>query len=606
MINFRVNQIAVSLSGAALMSMLAMSILTIDGQLNVTRAQRDAPTPRRLLPRTTVVPESPSEIISPTPASPKIQSGIEVNRLERLDPQEFGTIDALSGGLARDMWAGTSSSLAAKLLGQLPSAIASPSLREVLRRALLTSATLPVKRPDNPAVNFAALRISQLQLMGLLGSAAELLDAAPNRKADHVLHRLHAENLLMGNDIATACAETQRPETDLAERYWQYLLIFCHVVENNLAEAALGVSILAEGKEPIDPGFMLLIDGFVSGVVPKVDAIGRPTALLLAMLRYAKLPVPDAALARAPPPLLVMIAGSMETDLDLRLAAAEKAVREGAMTTDWLTRIYVGAQFSREELDNALSTAQAAQAPRGRALLYQAAYGQNVPTARAEVLRKALDFAAENGFYSLSTRIYQAMLESMVPSVELSWFAADAIRALSALGRLDLVRPWLNGLRYQSARDPAAKLALDSLWAMATLASVKDATVVAAGSFGDWCTAIEAVVQETANSRIKVGMALLEIAGQNFEGAQWEAALKVSKPVSVRLSDYAYRVALRRAAAAGRLAETILLSAIVVGGDRLGELDLSLLAEVVDALRRVGLDQEAHALVLEAAVEKGI
>ena len=130
--------------------------------------------------------------------------------------------------------------------------------------------------------------------------------------------------------------------------------------------------------------------------------------------------------------------------------------------------------------------------------------------------------------------------------------------------------------------------------------------VVAAGSFEDWRIAIAAVVQETANSRIKAGMALLEIAGHNFEGAQWEAALKVSKPVSVRLSDYAYRAALRRAAAAGRLAETILLSAIVVGGDGPGDLDLSVLAEVVDALRRVGLDQEAHALVLEAAVERGI
>ena len=606
MINFRVNQIAVSLSGAALMSMLAMGILTIDGHLNVTRAQRDAPTPRRLLPLKTIVPESPSEIISPTPVSPKTQSGIEVNKLEGPDPQEFGTIDALSGGLARDMWAGTSSSMAAKLLGQLPSAIASRSLREVLRRALLTSATMPLKRPGKPGVNFAALRILRLQLMGLLGSAAELLDAAPNRKTDHVLHRLHVENLLMGNNIAAACAETQRPETNLAERYWQHLLIFCHVVENNLAEAALGISILAEGTEPIDPEFILLIDGFVGGIPPKVDAIGRPTALLLAMLRYAKLPMPAAALARAPPPLLAMIAGSLETDLDLRLAAAEKAVREGAMTADWLTKIYAGAQFSREELDNALSTAQAARSPRGRALLYQAAYGQNVPTARAEVLQRALDFAVEDGVYALSTKIYQAMLESMVPSVELSWFAADAIRALSALGRLDLVRPWLNGLRYQSARDHAAKFALDSLWAMATLASAKDSAVVAAGSFEDWRIAIAAVVQETANSRIKAGMALLEIAGHNFEGAQWEAALKVSKPVSVRLSDYAYRAALRRAAAAGRLAETILLSAIVVGGDGPGDLDLSLLVEVVDALRRVGLDQEAHALVLEAAVERGI
>ncbi len=253
-----------------------------------------------------------------------------------------------------------------------------------------------------------------------------------------------------------------------------------------------------------------------------------------------------------------------------------------------------------------MSTAQAARSPRGRALLFQAASGQNVPTARAEVLQKALDFAAEDGVYLQSIRLYRVMLESMVPSVELSWFAADAVRALSALGRSDLARPWVNGLRYQSVRDPAAKHALDSLWAMATIAGAPDELPVAAGSFEDWRAAIAAVSPEPSNTRIKDGVALLEIAGHQIEAAQWAAALTGFQPITARLPDYAYRAALRRASSSGRLAETVLLSVIVGGGEGVRAMDVSVLAEIVEALRAAGLEAEARTLILEAAVGKGI
>ena len=608
MINSRVSQITAALSGAAMMSLTALGVLAIDGQLNVSRAQSEAPAPRRLLPRIPVVPERLPKKAEPAPVTPapEIRSGIEVNQLQGPDPQDFGTINALTGGLARNMWDGTSAALAAHLLGQIPAAIESRTLREMLRRMLLTAGTPPAAGPGEQAINLAALRVSQLQAMGLLRAAKALLDAAPKRNTDSVLQRLHAENSLMRHDIAGACAETKRPGTNLAARYWQQLLIFCHVAENNLAEASLGASLLAEGAEPADPVFILLVDGFVGGGTPKIDALDQPTSLLLAMLRYAKQPVPASALATTSPPLLAMIAASPESNLDLRLSAAEKAVRTGAMSTDRLTGIYLKAPFSGEDLDTALSTAQAARSPRGRALLYRVASGHNVPTARAEVLQRALDFAAEDDVYPLSTRLYQSMLEAMVPSVELSWFAADAVRALSALGRSDLARPWVNGLRYQSVRDPAAKFALDSLWPMTTLAGVPDETVIAVGSLEDWRAALAAVAPESSKARVKDGMALLDIAGHQFEPAQWTAALSGFETVSTRLPDYAYRAALRRAAAAGRLAETILLSSIVAGRDGLATLDVSLLAEVVDALRKVGLEKDAHALVLEAAVRRGI
>jgi hypothetical protein len=549
-----------------------------------------------------VAPESPGD----TTSAPEIRLGIEVNRLEKPDSQDFGTIDVSSGGFERTVWGDAKASFVAHLTGQLPPAIASPTVRDMLRRLFLTAALPPVQMNETAEINLAALRISQLQGMGLLGSAAALLDSAPNANSDPQLRRLRAENLLIRNDVSEACMETRRPGISLAERFWQYLLVFCHAAEGDLAEASLGAGLLSEGVEPVDPVFMQLIDGFVSGEMPKIDTLGTPTILLMAMFRHAKLGFPVESLKIASSPLLAMVALSPETDLDTRLAAAEKAVLYGAMTTERLTSLYGTASFASEELDTALSTAQTARSPRGRALLFLAAAGQNVPTARAEVLQKALDFAAEDGAYPLSIKLYRVMLESMESSVELSWFAADAARALSALGRDDLARPWMNGLRYESVRNPAAKHMLDSMWVLATLAKSPDETGRPFGTLGDWRKAILTIDPNPANRRIKEGMALLDIYGHPVAAEHWIAALTAFDSQSSNLPDYAYRVALNRAAAAGRVGETILLTSIIVGREGPGVIGLMVLKNIVGALRSVGLEKEAYALIVEAAVAKGI
>lgn len=616
MTSSRVSQFSAALAGVVLAWVFVSDAQAVDGRPGDSLAQSEAPTPRRLLPRTPVAPESPTDTTSaPAENQPASETrlGIEVNRLDGPDPQDFGTIDASSGGFERTVWGDAKVSFVAHLTGQLPRAIASPTIRDLLRRLFLSAAQPPVQDAQPPVqdaetaqINLAALRVSQLQGMGLLGSAAALLDAVPSANTDPQLRRLRVENLLMRNDVSEACLETRRPEISLAERFWQYLLVFCHAAEGNFAEASLGAGLLSEGAEPVDPVFMQLIDGFVGGETPKIDTLGTPTILLMAMFRHAKLPFPVESLESAPPPLLATVALSPETDLDTRLAAAEKAVLYGAMTTERLTSIYAAAPFSGEDLDTALSTAEAARSPRGRALLFQAAAGQNVPTARAEVLQKALDFAAEDGAYQLSIKLYRVMLESMEASVELSWFAADAARALSALGREDLARPWMNGLRYESVRSPAAKQMLDSMWVLATLARSPDESGRAFGTLADWRKAVLTIDPDPANRRIKEGMALLDIYGYPVDPEQWIAALSAFDSQPTNLPDYAYRVALDRAAAAGRVGETILLASIIFGREGPAAIGPIVLKDIVAALRSVGLEKEAHALIVEAAVGKGI
>ncbi len=611
----RVNGLAAAAAGVALTSMLAFGSLAADGLRSAAGfrvgplAQIDAPAPRRLLPRKRVEPES-SESMAPEPeekqSAREVRPGIEVNRLQGPDPQDFGTIDQLSGGFARNLWDGSTESLVAHLMGQLPDAITSPTIRDVLRRLLLTGAAPPVRDNAQEDVNLAALRVSRLQAMGLLGSASTLLEVAPNRGSDDSLLRLHAENLLTRDDVAGACADTGLSGINLADRYWQQLLIFCQIVDGNFDEASLGAGLLAESNDPVDPLFTSLVDGFFGGTMPTVERLDSPSPLLLAMLRYAKLPFPANSLEQATPPLLAMVAASPQSDLDLRLAAAEQAVRFGAMTKDRLTSIYSSAPFSGEDLGNALSTAEATRSPRGRALLYRAAASHDVPTARAEVLLKALAFAKDDGVYAFSIKLYRQMIETMTPSAELSWFAADAAHALYALGRGELAKPWLVGLRFETVRDPAAKLALESLWALATLTSAADPIGEAPGSIDTWRSAVATLEPQLAELRIKDATALLAIQGHQIDTDRWRTLLGTFEMRPARLPDFAYRSALAAAAQSGRFGEAVLLASIIVGRDGPADLDFSVLNEVVGAFRSIGLDEEAQALIVEVAVGKRI
>lgn len=578
-------------------------------------AQSDASAPRRLLPRKPVEPETDPSLAEPealpepssaVPAEVRSRSGIEVDRLLGPDPDDIGTIDALSGGLERSMWQGTPAVVVAHLMRQLPDGAASLAMREVLRRLLLTSAIPPSRREGDDSVNLGALRVERLQMLGFLGSASALMELAPQRLGDDTLLRLHANNLLMRGDVGAACAESQREEVRLEDQYWQRLLIFCQVIEGKTEEASLGASLLAESGEAVDPVFVSLVDGLLGRDEPKIDQVSAPTPLLLAMMQHAELPMPADLLSTASPPLLAIIAGMPDADLDLRLAAAENALQFGAMTPEGLAKLYASAPFSGDDLENAFSIAESARSPRGRALLFQAATAQTVPTARAEVLQKALAQAREEGVYPLSLRLYRSMLEAITPSAELSWFAADAAHALYALDRADLASLWAAGLRFEIGRDATAKAAADGLWVVASLSQRQGGAQEAVGTLADWRAAVSARSPEMAPHFLQQAAALFAAQGVVVEGLRWRDILGDFKRQTVAIPDHSYRAALFEAASEMRVGETILLASIIVGLDRVGQLEMGVLHDVVTAMQKIGLADEARALVMEAAVEKGL
>jgi len=628
------------------------------GPLRLVPRERQAPAPEEKL-------NQQPGLLPGAPSPRRVIQDIEVNTLGGLDPDEAGTLYTDTGGLGAALWEGMPRDQIERLVQRLPVTIQSPTMRDILRRLLLTAAALPPATGDTGG-RLITMRAERLQAMGLLGSAAELVAVAPNRTTDPSLQRLSAENFLFRGDIGGACTDSRRQDQRPDTLFWQQLLIYCQAVQGDTRGAALGANLLAETDQLNDPLFFRLIDRLASGNAVTVDSIAKPTAMLLSLMRTTNFPVPANAIDQAMPPLLGMIAASPNTPIEIRLAAAERGALYGAITAERLAQAYASVSFSKEDLDNAMSIADVTRTPRSRALLYQAALVHTVPTARAAVLQKALKLGHEDGQYALMVRVYETLLIGLAPSSALSWFSVDAGRALYALDRADLAHLWLDALRQVAARDPVSGVSADTLWIIASLAEMTtdgnapgaetpqrpslsvagpvelpkqiggiaqrvesvavsvlpaqsavpparpERTDATPGIRTDmpgavaWRAALRETEPETAARRISDAYTLLTAAGVDVGDAEWRALLGDSGARMAVTPDPAYRAMLMRASSRGRRGETVLLAALIMGESGLAEMDMTVLAEIVSALRAVGLGPEARRIALEIAVQAGI
>ena len=163
---------------------------------------------------------------------------------------------------------------------------------------------------------------------------------------------------------------------------------------------------------------------------------------------------------------------------------AERAESAGALLTDSLRQLYTSIVFTKEELANPLSKAEAESGPLSRALLYRTALVQTVPLAKAEAVAKAISLARQGGRYLSAVRVFEPILKTIAPSNELLWFAPEAIRAFLILKDEDAARVWFSAVRASALFSKAAQGMLANLMPLARLIQIESGTGLEfAGSF---------------------------------------------------------------------------------------------------------------------------
>ncbi len=519
-------------------------------------------------------PPGPTMLVPPPPPPPPPDNSIQVLPLPPVDASWIGILSADKGGFPRALWNGTARSVVAADLPRLQPA-ASPELRDLTRRLLLTDAAAPPGDSEPGGASLIELRLDRLIALGFVEPGLALLAILPDGMTSEATDRDGIELRFAGNDIAGACNDVAAKMVRYQGIWWDRALIACQALAGDNAKAALGQGLLAEQKAPPDPGFNALIDR-LGGRKVEIRKLNDPNPMKLALLAAAKAKLPADALASADLASLYFWASNAKLPPEDRLAASERAELYGAVSPESLAALYdqIPAPAKPAQRTAVLKSKKPAAEARSRALLYQIAHGADDPAQRRDAISALLADAKERGAFPatallLAPAVAEFPLEGAPPG-----FAADAARVLLAAGSADKAAPWI-------AASQSKALALLARFAAGGKPSPGDATLLPD--------------------------ALAELAARDPAASPRQADLLNALNGALGAPVLSTATAPAGQPTAGQsLGETVLTALLAcVNGDKLTS-DPAALAQAVSGLRGAGLDADARLLAVEAALDAGI
>ncbi len=515
-----------------------------------------------------------------------------------------------------------------------------------------TDNTIPIN--DGPVVEQMAAadeallerRLAQLAAMGDWESVSSLIELVPQMAVTDRIRILEADLDLVEGRVDQVCANAGERLRVSSEPYWQKVFAFCQLRDGNIASAFLTLDLLRESGGD-DVAFFWVAELMAGNRPITPNGLDRLSPLQLAMLRTAKRPFPAQLVRDGDPTLLKVLATAdplyvVEADageevvadrlrraLDLRLDAAERAVGLGALDPDVLRALYraevdadanaaaesigpsgtngAGSDSSEQESILDLGSIPVAT-PMDRAKLFQLAEMQTIPTARVEVISRAIDFARNDRGRTgpdVSTMgfIFTPLLKEIEPTGDLVWFAGNAARALIASGEVSIGVEWLELTQLYARTSIEASDVAAAMWPTELQLRPSVSNRFTPLRLKRW-------EESRPSGRLAADKALVlstfMALHEPVETLDWMSLMDRRARASVDLPTPQVWNALTLASQAGRLGETVLLSLIALDEAGTAASSPIVLSHVISSLFLVGLEDEARRFAVEAAVIQGL
>ena len=135
--------------------------------------------------------------VSPPPSGSLSPIGINVEELRQLDPDSLGTLTIEEGGFGTLMWDGSPRRKIERLLPKLPTRSTSRTMRDLMRRLLLSKAKAPAGEPLVPGQkDLIGTRLALLSAMGDLSGVSSLIKEIPSSAHTNRLLRSEVDAFL--------------------------------------------------------------------------------------------------------------------------------------------------------------------------------------------------------------------------------------------------------------------------------------------------------------------------------------------------------------------------------------------------------------------------
>ena len=561
-----------------------------------TKAHAQSSGPLRLVPSTTpsdladpaapalqqaVPADGDSQEGQPQDTGPRRQdeapAGIRVNRLDAPGAAASGLIRAESAGLSSDMWQGTDSTSATALLKVMPTRYASPVVRKIVHRVLISTA-LP---PSAAGPEFGFARVDALIQLGALGDADALLATLPAPASLKDLSIVLRLDFLQGR-WEQGCA--QAPALLEGETWGEAnrIIAACHALRGAPDMANRAFRVLAEEGEadPLITDLAAALDERTAGLDWTIGTVGPIHA---ALAREASV-MPEASLLPAMSPDVLQSFLSFEgLSPEDKLSIAEVAYSAHVIDGARLAQYYTDADAS-DRLSDALETDPSLLSALDRAALFQA-----FSTSSTSILKLE---AAQSSFAALSAALgtipaallIEPYLSTVVPRTDLAWASADLLPIFAHAGELERFSAWFRLADANPEQVP--DIALSPYRSARSVAEPQRAPITPRG----------ALLAQALGRDLTADGAVMVLS----------AAIETAEAVGPAPSG-AHALALQNALVNGRTAEAVLLAALALGysgssaAPSAPATDPSLLS-TIRAFATVGLTEEASALALNAAI----
>jgi hypothetical protein len=541
--------------------------------------------PLRLIPASPPPsPPSPSVPAPKSAAAAATPAGIGESPLAPVDASWADALAKNEAPLPGDRWQGTPRAVLRAMVARLaPSE--SPALRDLARRILLSGAAAPAGNDPADQPGLVVVRAAAAARLGAIAGAAAVLDNVPGDKGE-AADRLRIELAFAANDATGGCRRVAAGLARHQNVWWDEANIACQLLSGARDQAALALDVLHDRETAPDPLFDTLIAA-ASGRPAKLDRKATLTPLQATLWAVGKRPLPPAVVGGMDAPTAAAFAGSDEPPPN-RVGAAERAASLGAWAPERLGALYAKLAIPDAARMSALGDDKAADAPLGRATLFQLASQPGDPAPRSAALLKFLAGAERNGLYFVASRLAAPIVVAIGPSIAIKSAAPAFIRALVAAGRIKDATPWL------TLADPAAEAAL--------------LTLVRAGSppekpVDDALAALDH--QQGVDASRRIGLFLALAAAEGLQPSAESLAAQPAQPHAATMPGAALWLMLRRAERAKHRGETA-LAAVLLAQDGLHlATEPVVLLRSLDALQAAGLDGAARTLVRDAAVAAG-
>jgi len=549
--------------------------------------------------------------------SNNLSSEVTITELPKIAPGWVGVISNQEFGLGWDMWEGTDSIFVKMLLELLPVNAPSPAMRSLSKRLLLTNAAQPIKKQTSELVaispsgqpiqqdlidnSFLSLRFSKLASLGDKEGLSKLYNAVPPEKMVDDLAREAMYARLLSGETKEACNEIINLAKRTNDINWKKGQIVCHLILGKREDALLNLELFLAELDNEDK-FAKLIYALADGYsVERFDKNDIYYKILVPLLIGEQL---DNQRLDLDPSGLKVVAENSLLDLKVRMLAAEKAVLAGVLDSVYLGKIAIEFNFDQEIFIRAASESKNMEGFRARALLLQASGSSTSVIERARVLGLLWENAADEGLFSVYASASLPILKSIKPRSDLIWFASSAAKASISSGEYVLASEWIALLGKSIDLDFEASGSLLRLLPLIAIAgqplpkpfNSDQATDVWSG-LSDTYSRLE---KERIASRLLV---LLSAMGIEIKSGSWKEVISPENIiVSENIPSTALRYQLHNAAKNNRKGEVVAISLIMLGNDGPNKAGLVSINAVIRALRSIGLNKDARAIAVEAAI----